>query len=134
MMHKNKKVLRWIGSLGEVIGYVTIQVPFVKWGIIYIVDFSIMKEYCPSQLSSRDMITKGLEHKPTRILYALRPTVTTLILGNYFFQHKWSAPDTPYLFYTEQELRKIHRGFGQPSVKSTDHLFRRAPWEIGRII
>ena len=35
----------------------------------------------------------------------------------------------PYVLYTEDELRKIHRGFGHPSVRSTYHLLRRASGE-----
>lgn len=45
-----------------------------------------------------------------------------LDLDNNFFIYKWKADSIPYALYTDDELRRIHRGFGHPSIRST-HIF-----------
>lgn len=48
--------MREIVGMGEVIGEITIQIPFTDLGIIIDVDFAVMKTKCPSQLSNRDIM------------------------------------------------------------------------------
>lgn len=49
-----------------------------------------------------------------------------LELRNYFLIHNWLLTDMAFEFYTERELCPINRSFGQPSVKATEDLLRRA--------
>ena len=126
MRPSKKKGLKGIGGLGTVIGEVTIQISFVELGIIVDVDFEVMKDECPTLLSNKDMIINGLDISLQGCYLHVGPLKQRLKLENYFFLHKWSARDTPYVLYTMEELRKIHQGFGHPSVKATFHLLRRA--------
>lgn len=45
---------------------------------------------------------------------------------NIFLIHRWYLSDVPYIFYTEADIRRIHRGFEHPSVKSTESMLRSA--------
>ena len=49
-----------------------------------------------------------------------------LRLENYFYIYKWKKKDMDFVLYTHEELVKIHRGFGHPTVKATHNLLERA--------
>lgn len=49
-----------------------------------------------------------------------------LAFENFFLIHRWKSADLPCALYTEADLRRIHSGFGHPSVKSTENILRRA--------
>ena len=121
-----KKGLKGIGGQGEVVGEVTIQIPFQKLGLIIDVDFAVLKGECPSLLSNKDMLQNNLDISLQGRYIHVGDRRQPLALENFFFIHKWSCNDTPYALFTEDELRKIHRGFGHPSVKASYHLLRRA--------
>lgn len=46
-------------------------------------------------------------------------------MDNYFFVYRWATEDIPFVLYTERELRKIHRTFGNPPIKATDGFLGR---------
>lgn len=122
----NKRVLKGIGGLGKVICEETIQIPFNKLNLIIDVDFAIMEETCPSLLRNRDMITNGLEISLQGGYIHVGNRQQPLQLENDFYVYRWRADDTPFALYIESDLRRIHRGFGHPSVQETHNLLRRA--------
>lgn len=47
-------------------------------------------------------------------------------MENYFLVHRWCPSDVPCSLYSEQELRTLHRTFGQPSVSALQVLLEKA--------
>lgn len=45
-------------------------------------------------------------------------------MKNYSLIHRWRPSNFPCAFYTEEDLRTIHRSFGHPSVQSTEGLLK----------
>ena len=90
------------------------------------VDVVIMKDECPSLFSNRDMIVNGLDISLQGGYLHVGELREPLVLENYFFVYRWTADEIPYSLYTEIELRKIHKGFGHPSVKTTYNLLSKA--------
>lgn len=45
---------------------------------------------------------------------------------NFFYVYKWKPTDSIYYLYMEQELRRLHRSFGHPSINSLTKLLQRA--------
>lgn len=43
-----------------------------------------------------------------------------LPMQHYFFIQRWSSDDVPCTLYTKQELRKLHRTLGYPSVRALE--------------
>ena len=121
-----ERSLKGIGGQGEVVCEVTVQIPFAKLGLIIDVAFAVLKGECPSLLSNKDMLLNNLDISLQGRYLHIGNLRQPLLLDNFFFIHNWSSKDTPYDLYTEDDLRKIHRGFGHPSVKATYHLLRRA--------
>ena len=121
-----KRVVKGIAGKGEVVGEVLIPIPFNKLGIIIDVDFIVLGCNCPSLLSNKDMLTNGLDISIQGKFLYMGDRRQPLTLKNYFFIYEWDAKELPYILYTEGELRRIHRGFGHPSVLSTYNLLKRA--------
>lgn len=119
MRPPGKKVLKGIGGLGEIIGEVTIQIEFKNLKMTIDFDFALMKNECPSLLSNKDMIERGLDIRLQWIYLHVGPLSQPLHLEIYFFIHNWPETDTPYALYKENDLRRIHRGFGHTSVGAT---------------
>lgn len=40
--------------------------------------------------------------------------------------HTWKPEEVDFVFFTEKDLRRIHRSFGHPSIKSTEQLLKRS--------
>lgn len=124
-----RRTLRGIGGHGTIVGEAMIQIPFGDLGLVIDVTFTILEEDVPSLLSNRDMIDNGLDLSlQGRYLYK-GSRKQPLALENYFLIYRWKAGTTPFALYSEGELRRIHRGFGHPSVRATEKLLERAAGE-----
>lgn len=121
-----KSRMKGIGGEGKVIGDATIPVPFTDLNLILDIDFVIMKDHCTSLLCNKDMINGGLDISIQGRFLCFGNRKQPLLLENYFFVHKWKADHMPYALYTRDELLKIHRGFGHPSVRATHSMLERA--------
>lgn len=51
-------------------------------------------------------------------------------MENLFVIHSWKRGDTLHAQYTVEELKKIHRTIGHPSVRATEGFFNK-PYEKG---
>lgn len=125
------RTIRGIGGRRKAAGMEMIQIPFSDLGLVIDVDFVIINEEVPSLLSMKDMYTNGLDLSIQGRYVSLANRRHKLAFENFFLIHRWSTRDMPYALYTETDLRRIHRGFGHPSVKSTEKLLRRA--SIGQL-
>ena len=45
---------------------------------------------------------------------------------NYFLIHRWKPTDIMFSFYSEKDLKRLHRVFGHPSVQALHNLLKRA--------
>lgn len=121
----NKLVSR-IGGNVNVIGKVTIQIPFYGLNLVIYVEFLVLRESIPTMISMQGMILNGLD------LYLQKRHVShgtlghNLVMENYFLIHLWTNDELTYTFYTEVELRKINSSFGHPSVSAFSKLLKRA--------
>lgn len=125
-MRPPKNNVKGIGGRSSSIGEATLQIPFDKLGIIIDVEFSILAKDTPSLLSNRDMIVNGLDISWQGGYLYLGERRQPFTFENYFYIHRWSARDVPFVLYTDDELRRIHRTFGHPSVSSTYKPLKRA--------
>lgn len=125
-MRPARKDVKGIGGRSTVLGEVTIQIPFSKLNLIIDVEFSILPDDTPSLLSNKDIIENGLDISLQGGYLYIDDARQPLIFENFFYIYKWKAPSIPYVLYTEQELRRIHRVFGHPSVAATHNLLKRA--------
>lgn len=121
-----RKYVKGISGKSRALDEVTIQVSFTNLNLILDIEFSILGDDMPSLLCNKDLIENGLDISLQGGYLYIGNAQEPLTLNNYFFIYKWSAGSIPYVIYTEDELRKIHRTFGHPSVTSTHNLLRRA--------
>lgn len=120
------KDVKGIGGKSRAISEVTVQIPFLSLNLIIDVKFSILDDKTPSLLCNRDLIQNGLDISLQGAYLYIGERRQPLILDNFFFIYKWKSSSIPYFLYTENELRRIHRNFGHPSVGSTHKLLKRA--------
>lgn len=120
------RTIRGVGGRRKASGLAMIQIPFINLGAVMDVDFLIIVEYIPSLLSLRDMYKNGMDLSIQGRYISLCTRRQQLHFENFFLVHRWTSKDIPYVLYTEPDLRTIHRGFGNPSVKATENLLRRA--------
>lgn len=116
-------------SEAQVLGETTIQISFNGLGLIIDVidvEVSILKNDCASLLRNRDMIINGLDIILEGGYLHIGSLKEPLKLVNFFYVYNWSAHDTPYALCTEDDLRKIHKGFDHPLVRTTYNLLSRA--------
>lgn len=121
-----REKMKGIGGEGRIIGDATIPITFPKLDLIIDVDFLIIEGYCPSLIINKDMTISGLDISIQGGFLHVGGKKQPLTLDNYFFIHKWGMKCLPYVLYTNDELQKIHKGFGHPSVKSMYNLLKRA--------
>lgn len=126
ILPSTRKDLKGVGGNGKVIGEPHIQIPFNALRLIIDVTFSIMEQDTPSLLSNKDMIDNGLDVSLQGRYLHVGQRRQPLSIENYFLVYRWTARNTSFALYTEQELRKIHRSFGHPSVRATEQLLKRA--------
>lgn len=70
------------------------------------------------------MIINGSDISPQGRYIHIGGQRQELILENYLLVCNWGADVTPFALYTEGELRRIHRGFGHPPIRSTHILLK----------
>ena len=122
----DRKTIRGIGGKEETIGSTIIPVPFKGLGLILDVKFAIVKRKVPSLLCMRDMKQTGLDISIQDELMKFRNLEHPLSMENYFLIHRWEPNEMSFVLYTEQELRKLHRTFGHPSVSAFMKVLRSA--------
>lgn len=125
-MRKPSRGLKGLGGKSKVLGEAMIQIPFCALHLIIDVVFAIVEEDIPSLLSNKDMLDNGLDISLQGKYLYIGSRRQPLVLDNYFFIYRWSTRNVPYALYTENELRRIHRGFGHPSVRATRNLLARS--------
>lgn len=47
-------------------------------------------------------------------------------MEKFVLKHRWNRKDMPFILYTEQELRKIHKYFGHHSLGAMTTLVKKA--------
>ena len=130
--YSENKGLNGIGGKSVAIGSAKIPIPFIELGIVIDVRFRIMRDRCPSLLSLKDMISNGLDLSIQEKTISIGDEKQSLLFENDFLKHKWSPKDMDTALYTEDELRKLHKHFGHPSVHALHKLLRTAnPDECG---
>ena len=119
-----KKTICGLNSKNPAIGTAVITIPFKDLDLWIDVKFRIMAFDCPTLLSMKDMVDNGLDISVQNKWVSYKHKLQDLAFENYFLIHRWSVSDSS--FYTEPELRKLHRVFGHPSVTALKYLLRRA--------
>lgn len=123
---RTAKRIRGIGGRRKSVGTVIVQVPFKDLGIVIDVRFLLLEGSVPTLLCLKDLYRNGLDISILRCKVICDGKEQDLELNNYFLVHNWQPNDMPFAYYTERELRTIHRTFGHPAVKTTEDLLRRA--------
>lgn len=123
-----RKSSRSVGGLGGAnlvtIGKATIPIPFPKIGIICDVTFHIHNdEGTPSILSLRDLTRTGLDLSIQHNWLHFRGKTQKLRKRNDLLYYEWSAEKA---LISYEELYKLHRSFGHPSVSALYNLLKRA--------
>lgn len=93
-------------------GIPKIQVPFNELRVIIDVDFWIIEERVPTLLSMRDMIHNGLDISIQHARIYPGKSSQKFAFENCFLIHRWDATKSMHIYYTENELRTIHRTMG----------------------
>ena len=120
---KRKSINGFGESVTRTIGQTRIRIPIAGLGISRIVTFNIVDTNSPSILCLRDMEDMGLEISIQENCLLLGDRRHELEVENDLLWLRWTPE---YSFYTEQELRKLHRAFGHPSAKRLAELLKRA--------
>jgi len=119
--YSDNRGLVGIGGTTESLGTAVVPIPFKDLDLVADVRFRILKNNCPTLLCLRDMIENGLDI-----------SIQDQTISYDFLKHKWTMGDVSYAMYTDQELRRLHRVFGHPSVSALQKLLKRAnPEEYG---
>lgn len=115
-----------IGGGVEGIGLVNIDIPFTELLLIIHIEFLLVDQDVPTLMSMKDMKESGIDIslQNETVLFAGR--TQKLQLENYFLKHRWGPSDLSFALYTEDELRRIHKTFGHPSISATERLLKRA--------
>lgn len=125
----NNHGVKGIGGSRKSVGTANIQIPFKDLGVIIDVQFLLLTGQVPTLLCLKDLYTNGLDISILRCKILCAGREQSLEMKNYFLVHNWEPSDMPFVYYTEGELRTIHRTFGHPAVKATEDLLRRARGE-----
>ena len=120
----DKKNIIGLGSRNQTIGTALVTVPFSDLDLWIDVKFRIVNTKCPTLLSLKDMIQNGLDISIQERTISFKHKRQSLTFENYFLIHRWRSQDMS--FYTEPELKRLHRVFGHPSVTALKHLLRKA--------
>lgn len=103
-----------------------VQIPFRTLRKILYVEFLIIEKNIPTLLGLRGLM------KNNSYIYLMG---TCLIfdgrrepfqLRNYLLSYHWVPENVQFALYTEQDLRRIHRTSGHPSVVTTINFLKRA--------
>lgn len=120
------RTVRGIGGKRISIGTAAIQIPLRDLSIIIEVEFLILAEATPSLLSIKDMLMNNLDISILWRYISLGPRRYNLKVENYFLIHQWTPNYIPYALYTEDDLRRVHKTFRNPSIIATESLLKRA--------
>jgi len=120
------KTLRGIGGKSAALGSAWIPIPFTKLKLIVDVNFQIVNDNVPTLLCMKDMVQNGLDISIQKSEISYKHRKHPLILENYFLIHRWKPEDVSYSMYTEDELRKLHRSFGHPTVSAFKKVLKAA--------
>lgn len=90
------------------------------------VQFRIMKNHYATLSSLRNMLRNGLDPNIQQKVITHKGRSQKLVFEKDFLKHKWTIEDMDVSFYTEPELRKLHKNFGHPSVNALHNLLKRA--------
>ena len=119
-----QKKIKGIGGTIKTIGQARVRIPISGLGIELIVVFNIVPHDSPTILCLQDMKRMGIDISIQEDSLTLGDKMHSLVLENNLLWLKWESTD--YTFYTETELRKLHRSFGHPSAKALAELLKRA--------
>ena len=72
------------------------------------------------------MLDNGLDISIQKKIIPYEGREQELILENYFLIHRWKPEEIYYSMFTEQELKRLHRSFGHPTVNALVNILRRA--------
>ena len=118
----------------QAIGHATIPIPFVDLDKIIDVDFRVISQSQSTLLSLSDLKRNGLDISIQDETVSFKHKIQTLVYENDFLKHKWNPWESSIILYTEQELQRLHRNFGHPSVSTLRKVLKTAnPSEMDSI-
>lgn len=105
-------------------GVKTINVPFPELNVFCDVEFQIIdNDRTPTLWSLRDSKSSGIELSIQKTQLTFMGKSCDLTLENDLLVYRWSAYQT---YFTYEELQKLHRSFGHPSVGALLKVLKRA--------
>jgi hypothetical protein len=125
-IQKQARSIRGIGGSVRAVGIANLPIPFSDLNVTIDVEFLILPGAQPTLLSLRDMMENeiGLDILNGHAVFG--DHVQKLHFVNGFWVHRWEPGVFPSSYFTEEELRKLHRSFGHPSVTALTNVLRRA--------
>lgn len=120
------RAVNGIGGIIKALGTVMIQIPFKKLHTIIVVQFLVLSGRVPTLLSMRDMAENDLDISLKGRFISHNGWKQLLALENFFLIRRWRASDEPFSLHSEEEIIRIRRSFGHPSVNATTRLLRKA--------
>lgn len=106
--------------------YVTIQIPFVDLDIVIDLNFRVISQNQSTLLSLSDLKQNGLDISIRDETVSFKHKLQPLLYENDFLKHKWMPWESSIILYTEEELSRLHRNFGHPSVTRLQKVLKTA--------
>jgi hypothetical protein len=130
---KTNRSIKGVGGHVRALGIALVPVPFPKLGVTIDVKFLILSSIdTPTLLSLRDMRENNIGLDILEGNVTLGKEKQPLSFVNGFWVYNWQPEDSPMCLFTEEQLLKLHRSFGHPSVNALTNVLNRArPEEDG---
>lgn len=122
-IRKDSRKIYGLGSKHRSIGTAKISIPFPKFGMICDINFHILSENCKTLLSRVDLKNTGIDLSIQRDCLLFNDIELPLQVQNDLLVYNW-LPNVA--MFTYDELKKLHRSFGHPTVSTLYNLLRRA--------
>lgn len=103
--------VKGIGGKRSTMRETVIQTPFVDWDVIIDVRFIILDLDIPSLLSTKDLLTNGLDIYRQECVIKHGYMTEGLQMVDFFIVYKWYLDYLTHDLYTETELRMVNRTF-----------------------
>lgn len=92
-------------------GSTVVQITLKDIVMVIDVELLLLSDEFPSLISLRDLVENGLNISIQDFVIKHDGMEQPLTIETYFLVYSWTPEDVPYFFYTEMELRTIHRTF-----------------------
>lgn len=115
-----------IGGNRSLKGLVNIQIPCPDLSFVIKVKFLLLSVNRTALLCMRELYQNGLDISIQKRTINGQGNSHDPSMENFFLVYRWEPDDFPFSLYIQEELRRIHRVFGHPAIRSTKYLLRRA--------